>query len=115
MQWGKHRVLCRTKLTRVSQLRGRNIRIKKNDSAWRVDSLSYIWVAKENKAERFYRLHLNGEYRSVYRLTNNGDYVSDRVPIKNAYIKASEVKVDPNGLKLTPSNTAAEAEAAAKK
>ncbi|MCT3409469.1 SLAP domain-containing protein [Lactobacillus helveticus] len=92
-----------------------NIRIKKNDSAWRVDSLSYIWVAKENKAELFYRLHLNGEYRSVYRLTNNGDYVSDRVPIKNAYIKASEVKVDPNGLKLTPSNTAAEAEAAAKK
>lgn len=92
-----------------------NIRIKKNDSVWRVDSLSYIWVAKENKAELFYRLHLNGEYRSVYRLTNNGDYVSDRVPIKNAYIKASEVKVDPNGLKLTPSNTAAEAEAAAKK
>ncbi|WP_405315834.1 SLAP domain-containing protein [Lactobacillus helveticus] len=92
-----------------------NIRIKKNDLAWRVDSLSYIWVAKENKAELFYRLHLNGEYRSVYRLTNNGDYVSDRVPIKNAYIKASEVKVDPNGLKLTPSNTAAEAEAAAKK
>ena len=91
------------------------IRIKKNDLVWRVDSLSYIWVAKENKAELFYRLHLNGEYRSVYRLTNNGDYVSDRVPIKNAYIKASEVNVDPNGLKLTPSNTEAEAEDAAKK
>ncbi|MGN1284840.1 MAG: cell surface protein, partial [Candidatus Limosilactobacillus intestinavium] len=41
--------------------------------------------------------------------------VSDRLPIKDAYVKASDVEIDPDSVALTPSNTAAEAEAAAKK
>ncbi|MGN1271721.1 MAG: SLAP domain-containing protein [Lactobacillus sp.] len=90
-----------------------NIIIKKNDTRWRVDSLSYIWVAKDNKAELLYRLHLNGQYRNVYRVNADGSRVSDWLPIKNAYVKASDVKVDPDGTTLTPSNTPEQAKAAA--
>ena len=37
------------------------------------------------------------------------------MPIKDAYVKASDIEFVENSVKLTPSNTAAEAEAAAKK
>ena len=92
-----------------------NIIIKKNDMTWGVKNLSYIWVAKDNKAELFYRLSLNGQYRSVYRITSDGSRISDRLPIKDAYVKASDVEIDPDSIALTPSNTPAEAEAAARK
>ncbi len=64
----------------------------------------YIWVPSENKAELFY--HLVG--KSVY--SNQGE-----VQFADGYVKASDVRFDPNSTSLTPSNTAAEAEAAAKK
>ena len=37
------------------------------------------------------------------------------MPIKDAYVKASDVQFIENSVKLTPSNTTAEAEATAKK
>ena len=73
----------------------------------KVDKLVYIWVPSENKAELFY--HLVG---TKFYATGN----IDRINVgSDAYVKASDVKFINQGLTLTPSNTAAEAEAAAKK
>lgn len=71
---------------------------------YKVNKLLYIWVPSENKAELFY--HLVG--KSVY--SNQGE-----VQFADGYVKASDVRFDPNSTSLTPSNTAAEAEAAAQK
>ena len=92
-----------------------NIRITKNSEWWRVDKLLYIWVPSENKAEEFYHLAPDSHWKDVLRLSNNGQYVNDHMPIKDAYVKASDIEFVENSVKLTPSNTAAEAEAAAKK
>lgn len=92
-----------------------NIRITKNSEWWRVDKLLYIWVPIENKAEEFYHLAPDSHWKDVLRLSNNGQYVNDHMPIKDAYVKASDVQFVENSVKLTPSNTAAEAETAAKK
>lgn len=73
----------------------------------KVDKLVYIWVPSENKAELFY--HLVG---TKFYATGN----IDRIDVgSDAYVKASDVKFINQGLTLTPSNTEAEAEAAAKK
>lgn len=92
-----------------------NIRITKNSEWWRVDKLLYIWVPSENKAEEFYHLAPDSHWKDVLRLSNNGQYVNDHMPIKDAYVKASDIEFVENSVKLTPSNTAAEAEVAAKK
>lgn len=92
-----------------------NIRITKNSEWWRVDKLLYIWVPSENKAEEFYHLAPDFHWKDVLRLSSNGQYVNDHMPIKDAYVKASDVQFIENSVKLTPSNTTAEAEATAKK
>lgn len=92
-----------------------NIRITKNSEWWRVDKLLYIWVPSENKAEEFYHLAPDSHWKDVLRLSSNGQYVNDHMPIKDAYVKASDVQFIENSVKLTPSNTTAEAEATAKK
>ena len=92
-----------------------NIRITKNSEWWRVDKLLYIWVPSENKAEEFYHLAPDSHWKDVLRLSSNGQYVNDHMPIKDAYVKASDVQFIKNSVKLTPSNTTAEAEATAKK
>lgn len=81
-----------------------NIRITKNSEWWRVDKLLYIWVPSENKAERFY--HLVGKEVA----SNNG-----HISFDDGYVKESDVQFMSNSKAITPSNTAAEAEAAAKK
>lgn len=87
-----------------------NIKIKKNSEWWKVDKLTYIWVPSENKAELFYLLAPTSDWKNVLRLSNNGQYVSDNIPLKaNTYVKASDVQFVENSVKLTPSNTAAEA------
>lgn len=78
--------------------------VRKQGGRYKVNKLLYIWVPSENKAELFY--HLVG--KSVY--SNQGE-----VQFADGYVKASDVRFDPNSTSLTPSNTAAEAEAAAKK
>jgi hypothetical protein len=78
--------------------------VRKQGGSYRVDKLLYIWVPSENKAELFY--HLVG--KSVY--SNQGE-----VQFADGYVKASDVRFDPDSTSLTPSNTAAEAEAAAQK
>ncbi|CCI84729.1 hypothetical protein FC52_GL001610 [Lactobacillus pasteurii DSM 23907 = CRBIP 24.76] len=82
-------------------------KIVKQGGHIKVDKLVYIWVPSENKAELFY--HLVG---TKFYATGN----IDRIDVgSDAYVKASDVKFIPQGLTLSPSNTAAEAEAAAKK
>ena len=76
--------------------------VRKQGGRYKVNKLLYIWVPSENKAELFY--HLVG--KSVY--SNQGE-----VQFADGYVKASDVRFDPNSTSLTPSNTAAEAEAAA--
>lgn len=78
--------------------------VRKQGGRYKVNKLLYIWVPSENKAELFY--HLVG--KSVY--SNQGE-----VQFADSYVKASDVRFDPNSTSLTPSNTAAEAEAAAQK
>lgn len=78
--------------------------VRKQGGRYKVNKLLYIWVPSENKAELFY--HLVG--KSVY--SNQGE-----VQFADGYVKASDVRFDPNSTSLTPSNTAAEAEADAKK
>lgn len=77
--------------------------VRKQGGRYKVNKLLYIWVPSENKAELFY--HLVG--KSVY--SNQGE-----VQFADGYVKASDVRFDPNSTSLTPSNTA-EAEAAAQK
>ena len=78
--------------------------VRKQGGSYRVDKLLYIWVPSEKKAELFYHLVSN----SVY--SNHGE-----VTFSDGYVKASDVKFDPDSTSLTPSNIAAEAEAAAQK
>ena len=78
--------------------------IRKQSGQYKVDKLLYIWVPSENKAERFY--HLVGKEVA----SNNG-----HISFDDGYVKASDVQFMSNSKAITPSNTAAEAEAAAKK
>ena len=78
--------------------------IRKQSGQYKVDKLLYIWVPSENKAERFY--HLVGKEVA----SNNG-----HISFDDGYVKASDVQFMSNSKAITPSNTAAEVEAAAKK
>ena len=78
--------------------------IRKQSGQYKVDKLLYIWVPSENKAELFY--HLVGKEVA----SNNG-----HISFDDGYVKASDVQFMNNSKAITPSNTAAEAEAAAKK
>ena len=78
--------------------------IRKQSGQYKVDKLLYIWVPSENKAEPFY--HLVGKEVA----SNNG-----HISFDDGYVKASDVQFMSNSKAITPSNTAAEAEAAAKK
>ncbi len=78
--------------------------IRKQSGQYKVDKLLYIWVPSENKAERFY--HLVGKEVA----SNNG-----HISFDDGYVKESDVQFMSNSKAITPSNTAAEAEAAAKK
>lgn len=93
-----------------------NIRLIKTSYPWHVDKLIYIWVPSENKVEEFYHLTPTRYWQDVYTLSSNGQYVKDHIALKNDnYVKASDVHFEQNSVALTPSNTGAEAEAAAKK
>ena len=71
----------------------------------------YFGYQSENKAELFYHLVGTSFYASTTPTARKS-----RIEVgHNAYVKANDVKAIDVGLKLTPSNTAAEAEAAAKK
>lgn len=78
--------------------------IRKQSGQYKVDKLLYIWVPSENKAELFY--HLVGKEVA----SNNG-----HISFDDGYVKASDVQFMSNSKAITPSNTAAEAEASAKK
>lgn len=91
-----------------------NIKIEKNSEWWKVDKLVYIWVPSENKTELFYHLTPTSSWKNVLRL-DNGKYVRDNIPLKDTYVKANDVQFVKNSVKLTPSNTATEAEAVAQK
>lgn len=78
--------------------------VRKQGGRYKVNKLLYIWVPNENKAELFY--HLVG--KSVY--SNQGE-----VQFADGYVKASDVRFDSDSTSLTPSNTVAEAQAAAQK
>ena len=93
-----------------------NIRLIKTSYPWHVDKLVYIWVPSENKVEEFYHLTPTRYWQDVYTLSSNGQYVKDHIALKNDnYVKASDVHFEQNSVALTPSNTVAEVEAAAKK
>ena len=93
-----------------------NIRLIKTSYQWHVDKLVYIWVPSENKVEEFYRLTPTKDWKDVYTLSSNGQYVKGSMALKDdTYVKASDVHFEKNSVALTPSNTVAEAEAAAKK
>lgn len=73
----------------------------------RVDKLLYIWVPSDQKAELFY--HLVG-----HKMYATGG-VNQMIDVGEGYVKASDVRFLPTlSKKLKPSNTPAEAEAAAK-
>ena len=78
--------------------------IRKQSGQYKVDKLLYIWVPSENKAELFY--HLVGKEVA----SNNG-----HISFDDGYVKAIDVQFMSNSKAITPSNTEAEAEAAAKK
>ena len=78
--------------------------IRRQSGQYKVDKLLYIWVPSENKTELFY--HLVGKEVS----SNNG-----HISFDDGYVKASDVQFMSNSKAITPSNTPAEAEAAAKK
>lgn len=78
--------------------------IRKQSGQYKVDKLLHIWVPSENKAELFY--HLVGKEVA----SNNG-----HISFDDGYVKESDVQFMSNSKAITPSNTAAEAEAAAKK
>ena len=79
-------------------------RPRKQSGRFKVDKLLYLWVPSENKAELFY--HLVG---------NSVEGSKSSLNFTDGYVKASDVKFDTDSVALTPSNTEAEAEAAAKK
>ncbi|GAA2962450.1 SLAP domain-containing protein [Lactobacillus kefiranofaciens subsp. kefirgranum] len=92
-----------------------NIKIEKNSEQWRVNKLLYIWVPSENKAELFYHLAPTSYWKDVLRLSNNGQYVHDHIPLKDTYVKASDVQFVESSVKLTPENTITEAQTATQK
>lgn len=107
-----------TKTTDLYNAEGtlQNIRIEKNSQPWTVDKLIYIWVPSENKAEEFYHLVPTNYWKDVLRLSSNGEYVGDRIPLKEeTYVKASDVQFNTKSVALTPSNTPEQAKAAAQK
>lgn len=79
-------------------------RPRKQSGRFKVDKLLYLWVPSENKAELFY--HLVG---------NSVEGSKSSLNFTDGYVKASDVKFDTDSVALTPSNTVAEVEAAAKK
>lgn len=107
-----------TKATDLYNTNGtpQNIKLAKNSEEWKVDKLLYIWVPSENKAEEFYHLAPVRYWQNVIRLSNNGQYTKDYMPLKaDNYVKASDVKFVENSVKITPSNTPEEAQAVALK
>ena len=83
-------------------------KISKQKGQLKVDKLVYLWVPSENKAELFYHLVGTSFYAST-TATEKGSTINVG---HNAYVKADDVKFV-RGIQLTPSNTAAEAQAAA--
>lgn len=94
-----------------------NAKMKKNHTWWKVDKLVYIWVPSENKVEEFYHLtpFTVGDEISYIQYATHEIGASTNIYDKGAYVKVNDVQRVENSVKLTPSNTAAEAEAAAKK
>lgn len=90
-----------------------NIRIQKNSENWKVDRLLYLWVPSEGKAEEFYHLAPDNKWKGALRLSSNGEYVNDWMPIRDAYVKADDVQFINNSVQLTPSNTSEDAKEAA--
>ena len=88
------------------KLNANNVKIRKQANWFRADNLLYIWLPSENKAELFYHLIA----KSFYTTSSTGD----KLKVSDAYVKASDMKYF-DGLRLKPSNTQAEAKAAAKK
>lgn len=82
-------------------------KISKQKGHIKVDKLVYIWVPSENKAELFYHLAETSLYASE-SATSKGSTIDVG---KDAYVKASDVKFIEQSKKLTPINTAEEAEA----
>ena len=94
-----------------------NAKMKKNYEWWKVDKLVYIWIPSENKIEEFYHL---SPFTKGYEI----DYIqyasyeigaNTTIYDKGAYVKTSDVQLVENSIKLTPSNTPEEAQAAAMK
>ena len=85
-----------------------------------VDGLYYLWVPSENKAELFYHFLAYRIGRS-YFVNNDGtdlkepkfdkliESTEDKMRYTNSFVKASEVTFA-SGIKLTPLNTAKDAE-----
>lgn len=76
------------------------------NSTANVDRLMYIWVPSEKKAELFYHLtaqSIVAPESDVYTLAQAEKYVG------NGFVKASDAEYS-SGIKLTPANTAEEAE-----
>lgn len=94
-----------------------NAKMKKNHTWWKVDKLVYIWVPSENKVEEFYHLtpFTVGDEISYIQYATHEIGASTNIYDKGAYVKVNDVQRVENSVKLTPSNIAAEAEAAAKK
>ena len=94
-----------------------NAQMKKNHVQWKVDKLVYIWVPSENKAEEFYHLSpfTVGDEINYIQYATHEIGASTSIYDRGAYVKASDVQFMESSVKLTPSNTAAEAQAAAQK
>ena len=94
-----------------------NAKMKKNHTWWKVDKLVYIWVPSENEVEEFYHLtpFTVGDEISYIQYATHEIGASANIYDKGAYVKVNDVQRVENSVKLTPSNTATEAEAAAKK
>ena len=86
------------------KLNADGVKVRKQANWFRADNLLYIWLPSENKAELFYHLIA----KSFYTTSST----SDKLKVSDAYVKASDMKYF-DGLKLKPSNTQAEAKAAA--
>ena len=84
-------------------------RIRKQGGNLKVDKLLYIWVPAENKAELFY--HLKGHKFYATDLPGGGG--PDSIDVGDGYVKKSDVKFIA-GVKLSPINTAEEAQQNAK-
>ena len=84
-------------------------RIRKQGGNLKVDKLLYIWVPAENKAELFY--HLKGHEFYASDLPGGGG--PDSIDVGDGYVKASDVRFIA-GVKLSPINTAEEAQQNAK-